>query len=116
MGHLHAEGFPRPTEVCFGNGMHLYYAVNLPTASDLPRRALQGLDKRFSTFAVKVDKTVDNAAQLMRVPGTWTAKDGRRDLHRVATLEVVGEDRLLTDEQLETVAAPRVREGGAEVA
>lgn len=57
-----------------------------------------------------------NAAQLIRVSGTWTAKDGRRDLHRVATLEVVGEYRLLTDEQLESVAAPRLREGGAEVA
>jgi hypothetical protein len=102
---LSAEGWPSPTEVCSGNGMHLYYAVDLPTASDLPRRALRGLDERFSTDTVKVDTTVSNAARLMRVPGTWNAKGSDRCLHRVAELERAGEDRLLTADQLESVAA-----------
>lgn len=101
---LHAEGWPKPTEVCSGNGVHIYYRIDLEGGPDLPQRALRGLHERFSTAAVKVDTTVANAARIMRIPGTWTAKGGDRSLHRTCTLEVAGEDRLLTREQLEAVA------------
>lgn len=101
---LHGEGWPRPTVVCSGNGMHIYHRLDLEGGSDLPRRALRGLDERFSTAAVKVDVTVGNAARVMRVPGSWTTKGGDRSLHRICTLEVTGEDRLLTRDQLEAVA------------
>ncbi len=101
---LHAEGWPKPTEVCSGNGMHLYYRLDLEGGSDLPRQALRGLDERFSTPGVKVDTTVGNPSRIMRVPGTWTTKGGDCSLHRVCTLEVIGEDRLLTRQQLEAVA------------
>jgi Protein of unknown function (DUF3987) len=101
---LVAEGWPRPTQVRSGNGVHLYYTLNLAGESDLPSRALTALDRRFSTASVKVDTTVGNASRIMRLPGTWTAKDDRTDLHRVAMLEAVGEDRVLTPELLEAMA------------
>lgn len=103
---LLAEGWPRPTTVCSGNGVHLYFPVFLPTASDLPARALRALDRRFSSSTVKVDTTVGNASRIMRMPGTWTAKDNRTDLHRIATLEEVGEEIILAAESLEAVVAP----------
>ena len=101
---LHAEGWPKPTEVRSGNGMHLYYRLDLEGGSDLPRRALRGLDERFSTPGVKVDTTVGNPSRIMRIPGTWTAKDDQHQLHRTAAVEATGEDRLLTPKQLEAVA------------
>lgn len=101
---LHAEGWPKPTEVCSGNGMHLYHRLDIEGRSDLPRRALRGLDERFSTPGVKVDTTVGNPSRIMRIPGTWTAKDDQHQLHGTAAVEAAGEDRLLTPKQLEAVA------------
>jgi len=103
---LHAEGWPKPTEVCSGNGMHLYYRVDLEGGSDLPARALKGLQGRFGSTVVKGDTTVGNASRIMRMPGTWTAKGADRSLHRICTLEAVGEDIQLTRELLEAVAVP----------
>jgi hypothetical protein len=86
--------------------MHLYYRLDLDGGSDLPRRALRGLDERFSTPDVKVDTTVGNAARIMRVPGTWNAKGDDRSLHRSCTVESAGEKCIVTPEQLAAVAVP----------
>jgi len=101
---LHAEGWPMPTEVCSGNGVHLYFRIDIEGGSDLPQRALRGLHERFGSATVKVDTGVGNASRIMRIPGTWNAKGSDRSLHRMCTLEVGGENRLLTREQLEAVA------------
>ncbi len=103
---LSLEGWPRPTMVTSGNGMHLYYSVDLEACSELPVRALQGLSARFGTTTVKVDTTVGNAARIMRVPGTWTAKGADRGLHRVALLETTGDDQPVTSGQLEAAGSP----------
>ena len=102
---LHAEGWPRPTYVRSGNGVHLYFSIDLPGESDLPARALQALDERFSTDTVEVDTTVGNSSRVMRMPGTWTTKDDVTELHRSCSLEEIGEDRLLTTELLEALVA-----------
>ncbi|MFM7135240.1 MAG: DUF3987 domain-containing protein, partial [Planctomycetota bacterium] len=101
---LVAEGWPAPTRVDSGNGVHLYYRIDLEGQSDLPKRALEGLAARFSTAEVKVDLTVHNPARIMRMPGTWNAKGTDPALHRVAQLVRVGDGNLLTPEQLEAVA------------
>jgi hypothetical protein len=101
---LVAEGWPMPTRVDSGNGVHLYFRIDLDAQSDLPKRALEGLAARFSTPSVKVDTSVHNQARIMRMPGTWNVKGSDLALHRVAQLVRVGDDRLLTPEQLEAVA------------
>ncbi len=105
---LVAEGWPAPTRVDSGNGVHLYYRIDLESRSDLPKRALEGLAARFSTAEVKVDLTVHNPARIMRMPGTWNTKGADPALHRVAQLVRVGDDRLLASEQLEAVAPKSV--------
>jgi hypothetical protein len=103
---LAALGWPMPARVDSGNGVHLYFRIDLESQSDLPRRALEGLAERFSTPAVKVDVTIHNPARILRVPGSWNSKGTDRALHRVARLVRAGDDRLLTAEQLESVATP----------
>jgi hypothetical protein len=105
---LTALGWPMPTRVDSGNGVHLYFRIDLESQSDLPRRALEGLAARFSTPAVKVDMTIHNPARILRAPGSWNTKGDDRALHRVAQLVRVGDDRLLTPEQLEAVATKSV--------
>jgi hypothetical protein len=107
---LAALGWPVPTRVDSGNGVHLYFRIDLESQSDLPRRALEGLAARFSIPAVKVDVTIYNPARILRVPGSWNSKGADRALHRVARLVRAGDDRLLTAEQLESVATKPVVE------
>ncbi len=110
---LTRAGWPFPTVVSSGNGVHMYLSVNLDGASDLPSRALKALDTRFSTDRVKVDTTVGNASRIMRMPGTWNAKGDDRSNHRVATLVTVGEDRLVSAEQLGDIAPHRTNKSKA---
>jgi hypothetical protein len=98
------QGWPRPTVVMSGNGLHLYWSIDLPAESDLVPRALRGLSARFSNEQVRVDTSVGNPARIMRVPGTLTAKGDDPTLYRVATVEVDGDETLLAAEQLESVA------------
>ncbi len=107
VGDLAAEGWPRPTQVCSGNGVHLYWPVDLPGNSTQPQALLDSLSARFSTDSVKLDTTVGNASRIMRVPGTWSAKGDDADLHRVCALREVGDGKPLPAKALESTAGSK---------
>jgi len=71
-------GFPTPCLVDSGNGGHARYILEtLPNDQDtteLIKATLQALDKRYSTGKVVIDKSVFNAARIVRVPGTVARK------------------------------------------
>ncbi len=69
-------GWPEPVVGNSGNGTHIEYRCELPTASDLPQRVLQALAKRYDTSEVSVDPAVFNPARIWRLPGTRACKGG----------------------------------------
>ena len=75
--HLSAKGWPDPVLADSGNGAHLIYLINRPndeSSRAMIRHCLKELDALFTDDAVKIDKKVFNAARIVKVYGTWTAK------------------------------------------
>lgn len=106
--YLSKLGHPVPIQVMSGNGGHLLYRIDLEPESDLVKRVLKSLHKRFSTDKVKVDTAVCNASRITKVAGTLTKKGGhaaeRPQRHaRLENPEV--EPHLVPVELLEQVAA-----------
>lgn len=84
---LEFMGWPRPLVSFTGNGIGLYYSIDLPNDADslaLVKRLLRGLATRFDTDQAKIDPSVCNAARITRIPGTWNRKgpDTRERPHR----------------------------------
>lgn len=81
---LHGRSWPDPIVVDSGNGMHLYYRVDLPNdelTRALFRGLVRGLATRFDNEVVLVDRSVHKAAQVAKLPGTW-ARKGANDPDR----------------------------------
>lgn len=106
-----AEGWPTPTAwACSGNGVHLYFPVNLPVENkELLNSTLKAIGKRFDTATVKSDSTVSNPSRIFRAYGTTNRKGEPTEErpHRQACLlptewlEVTPSDsELLTEDQL----------------
>jgi hypothetical protein len=75
LNYLHVEGWPDPAIADSGNGVHLYYRVDLPVDDQgLVHRLLQFLDATFSCTAARIDPTVGNLARVCRIPGTKNRK------------------------------------------
>ena len=96
---LSSMGFPKPIVVDSGNGMQLFYRIDLEVDdNDLVQRCLKALEP-CSTEKVHVDLSVYNAARICRLPGTMNRKgdeiSGRA--HRMAEV-------LETPEKIEVVA------------
>ena len=72
--HLGSSGLPEPLVADSGNGYHLYYRVDLPADSPIPRHFLSTLSGRFSTALVTIDTSVASASQLTKIFGTLAAK------------------------------------------
>lgn len=76
--YLKGLGWPAPVLADSGNGAHLLYRVDLPNdkvATSLIHRCLRSLNARFSEEGVvKVDRSVSNAARLVRAYGTVNRK------------------------------------------
>lgn len=111
---LDARGFPQPIEVDSGNGVHLWYRVDLPAADDIVERFLCALAARHDDDGAHVDTGVYNAARIMRLPGTWNRKgdDTPERPHRLARIVRQPDDALPAPRELleEYIAdhAPRV--------
>jgi hypothetical protein len=63
--------------VMSGNGIHLYYALDLPNDGDseiLCQTLLRALAGKFDTDVIKVDRAVFDAARITKVPGTFARK------------------------------------------
>jgi hypothetical protein len=72
---LAAEGWPPSIVADSGNGGHLLYRIDLPTADDgLVQRCLQSLAAQFDDALVKVDQSVFNPARIWKLYGTIAAK------------------------------------------
>jgi len=97
---LEGSGFPSPIEIDSGNGLHLYWRVDLAnddTAKPLVQHCLSALAARFNSDVVAVDTSVFNAARIMKLAGTWVRKgDDTPDRpHRVSKLLDVPDERLI---------------------
>lgn len=70
-----AEHWPDPLIVDSGNGVHLWYRVDLPTSdAGLITRVLEALSFRFDEPGAKVDTVVGNPSRVARLPGTMARK------------------------------------------
>lgn len=94
-------GFPEPILSDSGNGYHLLYRIDLPSESDLPRNFLDALSERYSNQDIEVDRTVYNAARLIKLCGTLACKgDSHQDsgrVHRMSTIVSLPKDLVLLD-------------------
>jgi len=74
---LRESGWPDPIAAESGNGMHLLYPIDLPNDAEVTaaiKGALNALADRFDTDAVKVDRSVFNAARITKLYGTVANK------------------------------------------
>ncbi|MGM0491152.1 MAG: DNA primase family protein, partial [Planctomycetota bacterium] len=74
---LAAEGWPDAVLCMSGNGAYLLYRIELPNeawATDLVKRAVQGLADRYDTDAAEIDRKTYNASRIIKVMGTWARK------------------------------------------
>jgi len=78
MKYLAEKGWPKPTQVMSGNGWHLYYKLdrlsNDNDTTELIKRVLKQLAKRFDNSDVNIDTVVYNASRITKVPGTIMRK------------------------------------------
>ena len=76
--YLTEKGWPKPTQVMSGNGWHLYYKLdqldNDDETTELIKRFLKQLAKRFNNSEVNIDTVVYNASRITKVPGTIMRK------------------------------------------
>lgn len=75
--HLSNEGFPKPVIACSGNGYHALYKVDLPNTkevTELIKKFLVTLDRKFSNDKAKIDKTTYNASRITKLYGTIACK------------------------------------------
>lgn len=75
--HLSNEGFTKPVIACSGNGYHALYKVDLPNTkevTELIKKFLVTLDKKFSNEKAKIDKTTYNASRITKLYGTIACK------------------------------------------
>jgi hypothetical protein len=98
-------------EIMSGNGVQMLYDVDLPNdehATELVKKVLAGLAMLFDSDAVKVDQSVANASQVVKIAGT-TARKGSHTKdrpHRLAELLfVTDKPEQVSHERLEAVAA-----------
>jgi RecA-family ATPase len=110
--YLKINGWPRPVFGDSGNGYHLLYRIDLDNNSDnttLIKNVLVSLAQKFDNEFVKVDKSVFNAARIVKAYGSMArkgeelAEQGR--FHRVSKLsDTVGGKECVTVDQLKAVA------------
>lgn len=76
--YLGDKGWPKPIQVMSGNGWHLYYKLdrlsNDNDTTELIKRVLKQLAKRFNNSEVNIDTVVYNASRITKVPGTIMRK------------------------------------------
>lgn len=76
-GYLSNKGFSKPVLACSGNGYHLLYKTDLPNTkevTELIKKLLVTLDKKFSNDKAKIDKTTYNASRITKLYGTIACK------------------------------------------
>jgi hypothetical protein len=111
---LWEAGWPEPVLADSGNGAHLLYPIDLPNDADaknLIENVLKALASEFDDAAVTIDRTVFNAARIVKAYGTVAAKGDSiaERPHRLSRLlEVPAELKPVSRELLEALAAKAV--------
>lgn len=81
--YLGTLGWPDPTRMMSGNGVHLYYRLadleNNTSSKALIKRTLINLAGRFNMLESNIDTTVFNASRITKVPGTISRKGVNSD-------------------------------------
>jgi P4 family phage/plasmid primase-like protien len=73
--YLAERGWPQPMLVDSGNGVHIYYRVDLPCDDGgLVKACLAALADRFDSDAAKVDLEVANPSRVAKLAGTMARK------------------------------------------
>jgi phage/plasmid-associated DNA primase len=93
---LSTRGFKYPVIACSGNGWHLLYKIdmpNIPENSDIVKKILYALAKRFSTDKAGVDISNNNPSRIFKLYGTMARKgDDTPDRpHRMSCIKSVPE-------------------------
>ena len=106
--YLKSLSWPAPTSAESGNGFHLLYNIDLPNSKDvteLIKAVLKTLSDKFDTEKAKVDRSVFNAARIVKAYGSLAAKgDSTPERpHRIAKVRSLGSG-LVTQEQIQAVA------------
>lgn len=109
--HLASLDWPAPIRIMSGNGYHLLFRIDLPADDGgLVKSVLAALADRFSDKSVAVDRSVHNAARIVKVVGTMSRKGD--DLRGAAGLEDRPHRRaeiIAAPEQLAAVPEERLR-------
>lgn len=74
---LSGAGWPAPVVADSGNGVHLYYALDLENTEEVSAAVngvLRVLDCHFTDGAVKIDQSVGNPSRISKLPGTVARK------------------------------------------
>jgi P4 family phage/plasmid primase-like protien len=104
---LGEQGLPEPLFISSGNGAGLFYKIDLPAEDGgLVKRLLEALAAKFDNAAVSIDKSVHNAARIVRLAGTLNSKgEDRPDRpHRLSRIVEAPEAlAVVTGEQLQSV-------------
>lgn len=108
-GELH---WPEPVYIAdSSNGFHLAWRIDLPAAAEnqgLLRRCYTALQQRFGSETVKIDESLADLNQLIKLYGTYTRKgeDTPERPHRLSQLLEVNDTTLVSRAQLEALAKP----------
>lgn len=82
---LKNEGFNQPIVVLSGNGVHLRYKCAMkPTVenTETVKNFLNVLSMLFSDERISIDTTIFNLSRIIKIPGTFSRKGGKRNKER----------------------------------
>jgi hypothetical protein len=117
--HLATLGWPAPITALSGNGLHLYYAIDLPNdpeTTELIKGALAALAEQFDTDKVLLDQSVFNPSRVTKLTGTVTTKGDHTPAmpwRLSQLLEVPDRGAVVTAEQLKALHPPHKGNGAA---
>ena len=111
---LQAQGWPSGIIMDSGNGAQMLFRVDLPnddTSLGLIVSVLKGVARLYNNADVEIDIKVGNAARIWKLPGTLAMKgdDTAERPHRLARILTLPEVKIVTTEQLQSVAQPEQR-------
>lgn len=116
---LTAQGWPEPIKAFSGNGYHVLYKLpNMPNnqkITELKKKALQALQRKFGSKAVDIDLKVFNPSRITKLYGTWARKgDSIPDRpHRQSFIEHIPEPlQAVSLEQLKCLTSLAPKEEG----
>lgn len=113
---LGEQDWPEPIILDSGSGYHVLFRILLGRSKesrDLIKRVLLALSQKFDTADAEIDRETYKSTQGSKLPGTWVRKGPNlpdRPHVQAKLIKVPAERSVVTQEQLEAVAALSVPE------